>query len=173
MLANGTEAVVQEATHAETLRRSVQTYLAAHNVMSLATTGPEGPWAASVFYVHMGWKLFFLSDPESRHSLQLRTNPRVAATINPDYTDWPEIQGVQLEGTAGLVTNPAELARGLNAYRRKYPFVGHRQMPIELKSALTRARLYRILPSRLLFVDNTRGFGHREEVDIRERGENG
>jgi uncharacterized protein YhbP (UPF0306 family) len=165
-LADGTEVIIQVVPHAEALRRTVQAYLAAHNVLSLATQGPKGPWAASVFYVHVGWKLFFLSAPDSQHSHQLSLNPHVAATINPDYTNWREIRGVQLEGTAGLVTNPAELARSFKAYQRKYPFVGQQQTPTELTRALKSVRLYRIVPSRLLFVDNSRGFGHREEVNI-------
>jgi hypothetical protein len=164
---DGTTVTIQLAPHAEALRRTVQAYLAMHNVLSLATHGPEGPWAASVFYVHVEWTFYFLSDPDSRHSRDIALNSRVAATINPDYTDWREIRGVQLAGTAALVTNPGELARGFTAYQRKYPFVTHeRQTPAELARALRHVRLYRLVPSQLLFVDNSHGLGHREEVDI-------
>ncbi len=54
------------------LRTQVIEYLDRHNVMTLATVGPQGPWAAAVFYVHDldvrgGLRLHFLSAPTSRH----------------------------------------------------------------------------------------------------------
>ena len=33
------------------LQPEVAAYLADHHVMTLATHGPDGPWAAAVFYV--------------------------------------------------------------------------------------------------------------------------
>ena len=165
-LVDGAEVTIEVTPHAEALRRTVQAYLSAHNVLSLATHGADGPWAASVFYVHMGWSLYFLSNSDSRHSLNLADNPRVAATVNPDYTDWQEIRGVQLEGTAAMVTNDDECARGLTAYQCKYSFINQPQAPTELAQALKNVNLYRIVPSRLLFVDNSKGLGHREEVEM-------
>ena len=38
-------------------------YLAQHHVMTLATQGGDGPWAAAVFYVRDGDDLIFLSSP--------------------------------------------------------------------------------------------------------------
>jgi uncharacterized protein YhbP (UPF0306 family) len=165
-LSDGSNVTIQAVSPAEALRRTVQGYLTAHNVLSLATYGPDGAWAASVFYVHMGWTFYFLSAPESRHSRNLAANPQVAATINPDYTDWREIRGVQLQGVAARVRSPAERARGFQAYQHKYPFINQQQSPAELARALGKVRLYRLLPSCLLFVDNSRGLGHREAVDL-------
>jgi uncharacterized protein YhbP (UPF0306 family) len=166
-LADGAEVTIEVLPRPQALRRSVQAYLAAHNVLSLATQGSEGPWAASVFYVQSEWTLYFLSAPDSRHSSNLTSNPRVAATINPDYTDWREIQGVQLEGTAAPVSDPDELSRALTAYQRKYPFVyGQQQAAGELERALRRVRVYRLVPGRVWFVDNSQGLGHRDEVEI-------
>ncbi|APR05899.1 hypothetical protein [Thauera chlorobenzoica] len=36
------------------------TYLQRHHVMTLATHGAGGPWAAAVFYVNDGADLYFL-----------------------------------------------------------------------------------------------------------------
>jgi hypothetical protein len=111
-LTDGHAVTVRMLPSAAALRRTVQAYLSAHNVMSLATYGADGPWAASVFYVHREWTFYFLSDIDSRHSRNLGAHARVSATINPDYSDWREIRGVQLAGDAARVTNPGELARG-------------------------------------------------------------
>jgi uncharacterized protein YhbP (UPF0306 family) len=168
-LTDGCEVAIQVLPSAEALRRTVQAYLSAHNVLSLATYGVDGPWAASVFYVHREWTFYFLSGIDSRHSRNISAHSRVSATINPDYADWRQICGVQLEGEAALLTNPAEVARCFRAYRRKYPFVDRQQAPAELAQALRSVRLYRLVPERLLFVDNSRGLGHREAVEMGER----
>lgn len=39
------------------LHKNMSTYLQTHNVMTLATTGPEDLWAAAVFYVNDGFPL--------------------------------------------------------------------------------------------------------------------
>ena len=40
------------------MREKALAYLAAHNVMTLATTGPEGPCAAAVFYASREFDLY-------------------------------------------------------------------------------------------------------------------
>ena len=78
------------------LRRDALAYLRAHNTVSLATNGADGPWAASVFYVNLGLGLYFLSEPTARHSRNVEANPLIGATINEDYKDWREIKGTQM-----------------------------------------------------------------------------
>ena len=68
--------------------------------MTLATSGPEGLWAAAVFYASEDFRLFFLSAATTRHARNLAAHPDVAATIHEDHADWRAIKGVQLEGTA-------------------------------------------------------------------------
>ena len=80
----------------DALRERVLAYLRGHRVMTLATQGPEGPWAAAVFYASDGFTLYFLSAPSTRHCIDIARHARVAATIQEDYADWPQIQGVQL-----------------------------------------------------------------------------
>ena len=67
--------------------------------MTLATHGPEGLWAAAVFYVSDGFELTFLSAGHTRHARNMAASPAVAATIQEDYSDWAAIKGIQLEGT--------------------------------------------------------------------------
>src|SRR5579884_3610471 len=61
-----------------TLRDRVLAYLRHHNTLTLATWGPDGPWAAALFYVNDGFDLFWLSDPAARHSRNIAQSPRVA-----------------------------------------------------------------------------------------------
>lgn len=161
----------------EELRRKVLDYLRGHHVLTLATVGPDGPAAASLFYAcNDALNLYFLSDPASQHCVNLEANPRVAVTVHGDQSDWRQIQGVQLWGTAGQVTNPHELRHALATYTSRFPFVGEMMRSLsvlspqgesspELAGRLRAARLYRITPQRVRWIDNTMGFAHKEEFE--------
>jgi uncharacterized protein len=138
-------------------------YLQSHQVMTLATTGPEGIWAAAVFYVNDNFDLIFLSAGHTRHGRNLDTHPQVAATIQEDYSDWPTIQGIQLEGKVYRLTGD-EQETAVRHYRHKYPFIATAEPAIQ--SALQRVNWYRLTPERLYFIDNSRGLGHRDEVSL-------
>ncbi len=154
-------------THA--VRDTVLTYLADHLVMTLATTGPDGPWAAAVFYASEGFDLYFLSSPRSRHARDLGVDPRAAVTIEEQYDDWRRIQGIQIEGTVTELQG-GEREHAMNVYERKFPHLRDAgRLPIALAEAFGRIAWYRLAPSRVYFVDNPRGFGHRDEVDLAEK----
>ena len=141
-------------------------YLSDHNVLTLATAGPEGLWAAAVFYVNDGFTLYFLSAPNSRHSLNLASHSTVAATIQEDYKDWREIKGIQLEGRASRLDGE-EQAAARTHYATKFPFIADlARAPNEIARALSQIAWYRIVPSRLYFIDNSLGLGHRDEISL-------
>ncbi len=148
-----------QALHAQALA-----YLREHRVVSLATQDAGGPWAAAVFYVNDGFTLYFLSAPTSRHSVNLARDPRVAATIQEDYRDWPQIKGVQLAGLVSeLGGEQAGHARRL--YAARYPLIGAAGgAPAAIAAALDRVRWYRLEPEQLYFIDNSVAFGHREQI---------
>jgi uncharacterized protein YhbP (UPF0306 family) len=139
-------------------------YLREHHVMTLATHSAEGPWAAALFYASDGSDLLFLSSPASRHGRDLARDAHCAATIQSQESDWARIRGVQLQGQAQPLEGEA-LARGQRLYAQKFPLVAPLgRMPAAIAAALARVRCYRLTPQRLWFIDNTRGFGHRDEI---------
>jgi len=147
------------------LRSQALKYLETHNTLTLATVGPEGPWAAALFYVNDAFSLYWLSDPHARHSQNIARNAHVAVTINEDYRDWRLVQGLQMEGTAEQIGTIREAGRPMRLYAAKYPFLNNwRDPPLALAKALATVRVYRFMPTRVLLIDNTRAFGHREEV---------
>jgi hypothetical protein len=148
------------------LRDRVLAYLRDHNVMTLATNGPHGLWAAAVFYVNDGFTLYFLSAPTSRHSLNIESDGRVSATIQEDYGDWRAIKGIQLEGAARRIDG-AEQVIALARYGAKFPLVANlAEAPAEIAKAMSRIAWYKVTPSRLYFIDNALGLGHRDEVPL-------
>jgi uncharacterized protein YhbP (UPF0306 family) len=149
-----------------TLSPPVADYLERHHVMTLATCGPDGPWAAAVFYVNDGENLFFLSSPNTRHCRNLALDPRCAATVHDDTRDWVRIKGVQLEGAASEL-HGADEARARQLYGAKFPLVRKLEgAPAVILAALAKVRWYRLRAERLYLIDNSRGFGHREQVDL-------
>lgn len=146
-------------------RENALTYLQTHHVLSLATVGPDGLWSAALFYVNSGFTLYFLSAPTSRHSLNLAVNPAVSATIQADYRDWPEIKGIQLEGWVSRLAGPEQL-KAIALYAVKFPVINQLEQAPEIAGAMKKIGWYKLCPSRLYFVDNARGFAHRDEIPL-------
>jgi len=138
---------------------SLGDFLAAHDTLTLATTGPDGPAAAALFYALLreGRRLLFVSDPASRHARHLAIDPRCAVTVHADGQPWRGIRGAQLRGTAA----PAP-RRDWPRYLTRFPMAA--TVP-ELATALRRTRLYRLEVSWARLIDNRQGFGHRDEWD--------
>lgn len=147
----------------EEIRRQALAYLENHTVMTLATDGPEGLWAAAVFYAHDNFNLIFLSAGHTRHGQNLAANPQAAATIQENYDDWPQIQGIQLSGTVRLLDGKKREA-AISMYREKYPFI--QTASLKIRRALQSVNWYRLTPQQFYFIDNSKGFGHRDEVEL-------
>ncbi|HSN76423.1 MAG TPA: pyridoxamine 5'-phosphate oxidase family protein [Anaerolineae bacterium] len=155
------------------LRDRIHAFLAAHNTMTLATVDVDGvPQAAAVFYAaDEALNLIFVSSPNSRHSVNLARQPLVAATIHSDNQAWQTIQGVQVEGTAHMVDGAAELVRAVQVYVRRFEFLrglldGAASGPAVLRGPVASSRFYVLRPVRIRLIDNSQGFGHKEELQL-------
>jgi uncharacterized protein len=144
-------------------------FLGQQTTLTLATVNPDGtPQGCDVFYAQDdALTFYFLSDPKTAHIRNLQRDPRVGATIHGSVRGWQDIRGVQLAGTAGRVDDPVERARGFGIYLLKYVFVAQWLPDV---AALGRrhaqfgtVELYRLTPSWVRWLDNTQGFGHKEE----------
>lgn len=138
-------------------------YLRNHHVMTLATNGAGGPWAAAVFYANEGPDFYFLSAPHTRHSADLAQDPRVAATIQEDCNSWLLIKGVQMSGSVEKLEGEAR-----DHARRQYglKFAGildAATAPDRIARALQGIGWHRLRTQRIRFVDNSQGFGHKDE----------
>lgn len=151
---------------AANLPQEVADYLTQHTVMTLATVGADGPWAAAVFYAHEDTSLYFLSAPATRHARNLTHDARCAATIQDDIAEWTQIRGLQLEGrTHRLEGDAASHAHVL--YGRKFPFVANlARAPAAIALAFAKIAWYRLDAERVHLIDNSRGFGHRDSFEL-------
>lgn len=145
-----------------TMPAGVRRYLQTHHVLTLATHGPEGLWAAAVFYAGRDWNLYFLSAGHTRHARNIAANPQVAGTIQEDNQEWAVIQGIQLAGEVVLLQGTAR-EEAIFLYQQKYPFIAA-DTDGTLQKALNTVNWYGLQLSRLYFIDNSKGFGHRDEI---------
>ncbi len=99
----------------------ISTILSKGYVMTLATADKNGPWACDLIYVFdTHYNLYWLSHPTLRHSVAIRENNKIAATItlsnSPDGLD----EGLQIEGVATeLQETRLDLAILLQTKRKK------------------------------------------------------
>jgi len=147
-------------------RANALAYLRKHNVMTLATSGPEGLWSAAVFYVNDDFNLYFTSSPTTRHCRNIAAHPEVAVTIQEDYRDWRQIKGIQLEGLARRLEGE-QRAAAFARFGIKFPYVRNPDSVSEqIASALGKSAWFQVAPSRFYFIDNALGLGHRDEIDL-------
>jgi nitroimidazol reductase NimA-like FMN-containing flavoprotein (pyridoxamine 5'-phosphate oxidase superfamily) len=121
----------------------IRALLERENTLVLATTANDGtPAATPLFYYSDGERnLYWLSSPDSRHSRNLSARPRVAVAIFAQVVDWTEIRGVQMEGVAEAVTEPATRAAILAQYRRRFA------LGPELDEVIGRSTMYVFRPA--------------------------
>ena len=145
----------------------IAAFLDTHHVASLATCGPQGAHAANVFYVRDGFALLWVSDPNSRHSANLEIDGRAAATVAPDYFDIDDIRGVQISGSAHTICGSAHRTNARLLLEARYPQVRRMlQESSALQEAYSRMEFYRLEPSRVVLIDNSRGFGHKDVLEL-------
>ncbi|MDR7414931.1 MAG: pyridoxamine 5'-phosphate oxidase family protein [Armatimonadota bacterium] len=136
-----------------------------NRVMTLATAGPEGPWAAPVLYAWEGTArplLYFMSRLQTRHARDILRTPQVAAAIHPPYTR--PLRGVQLSGTAEPLRGVAA-AHALELYLARFPSARGRFPAEAVLAERSEVRFFRLTPQRIFVLSEAHfGWGVRREV---------
>ena len=134
--------------------------------LTLATLRADGsPHASTVNFVHHGLTLYTAISLDSGKAHDIHHDRRVALTVNLPYTDWAEIQGVSIDGTAAFVTDPAELALASSLLISKLPaynrIIGRPDI-VPWPGTL----FVRITPHALTLLDYTLGYGHTRQIAL-------
>lgn len=141
------------------------------HIMTLATAGPGGPWAAPVYYVFLESAFYFFSDPTSRHIEESLQGRRASAAIFPQVFGWRDIRGLQMSGAVEPVSPGLAALRAIRSYLKKFPFTRDFFNPsetisLEAFSSRFRVNLYRFCPDLVYYLDNAIRFGFRQKVDF-------
>lgn len=156
------------------VRDRVRRLLAQHTTLVLATSGEDGePWACALFYAldEDGLSPLVVSAPGSRHAANIAARPRAAAAVNAQHDAWRTVEGVQLEGPVARLAGD-ERAAALERYVARFPWLAALDAgdasERRIGERLAAADVYRLRPERLVLVENARGFGVRQVVDVSE-----
>ena len=101
--------------------------------------------------------------------LGLRQNwgETVAAFAGAARGNSSQVPVLQLTGTAACVASADRRAWHLSQLAARYPFLKRlANAPPALQAAYARAAVYRFEPTRAVLIDNTKGFGHKETLDL-------
>jgi len=106
----------------------LDSFLAEQRTCRFATTGPDGPHVAPVWFVWDGQALWVYSLTRSQRWANLSRDPRVAVVVD-DGHHYHELRGVEIEGEAAMVgpvprtgedPQPSELAEPERRMAAKY-----------------------------------------------------
>jgi uncharacterized protein YhbP (UPF0306 family) len=132
----------------EQVPQEVLDYLAGQKTLTLATSGDDGPWAATLTYVNDGPEIYVWTRPSSNTARHLDQNPTAAFTIDEYAEDWRQTKGIQGRGRCSVVEGEG-IARAADLFGQKYP---------QLRPGSTSAVVfYRVQPDELEYIDNARG----------------
>jgi uncharacterized protein YhbP (UPF0306 family) len=126
-------------------------------LMSLGTVDSGGAWVADVIYIHDDdLNIYWMSDPDVRHSKAVFENPRVAATITVNLPEEDNL-GIQVAGTAEKIDGARfDLAKKHFAKRRK-------PEPREADDVLQGHSWYRLRPEKIELI-NEALFGFNKKI---------
>ena len=129
-------------------------------LMSLGTQDEEGVWVADVIYVYdEEMNIYWMSDPETRHSQAIEQNNKVAGTITASGQGEDNL-GIQFEGVAKKIEGERyDLALKHFAKRKK-------SQPKETDDILQGDLCYLLKPKKIgLICEKLFGF-ERQDVKL-------
>ena len=151
---------------------AIRHFIQSHFTLTLATAEGDQPWASALYYVSDGdLNLYFISDPASRHVREGLRSGAVAVAIHGAHQPWGTICGLQMQGRLAAVA-PGERKFVESLYFARFTDVA---FMIRLPADATQSRIaekfgssvfHRITPLRLRYIDNRRGFGTPEEIEL-------
>jgi len=154
----------REMTDQESLKSSICRYLVQHTTLSLATCHDSRPWSTDLFYASDdSCRLYFVSGVTARHCQHIADNPQVSASISGQFDDWRDIKGLQLDGVASVVSE-SDRDGVIDRYLTKFPALKSLHQASELFALLWKSHFYCISPKWMRLIDNSKGFGHKDEM---------
>lgn len=133
--------------------------------MTIATVREDGfPQATTVSYVNDGMTIYFGCGADSQKAQNIARSNKVSLTINRDYSDWNEIEGVSIGAIAEHVTDPDEMNRIGTRMFEKFPQI--REL-IDTGTDLEGGTAFiRVTPVVVSLLDYKKGFGRTELYEL-------
>jgi general stress protein 26 len=145
---------------AEELKDKIYEYLSSHYYLNLATVSPQGrPMAHTMAYVSENAVTYLATNKNTRKVQNIMHNPYVAYTVDEDDPDWFNMQALQVEGKASIITGENELREVGEIMAAKFPVAA--DMPPDSDIIMIK-----IEPEVIYYLDYSVKFGYREQVNL-------
>ena len=145
---------------AEELKDKIREYLSNHYYLNLAIVSPQGrPMAHTMAYVSEGIVVYIATNKNTRKVQNIMQNPYVAYTVDEDDPDWFNIEALQIEGKASIITDENELREVGEILVAKFPVAA--DMPPDPESIMIK-----IEPEVIYYLDYSVKLGYREQVNL-------
>lgn len=132
---------------ASELRARILETLEKGYLMSLATVDDGGVWVSDVIFVHdADLSVYWMSDPDARHSKAVARDRNVAGTITVSGPGEKAL-GIQFAGVAEKIEGPRNDLALLHFAKRKKP------APAETDDVLQGDAWYRLTPRSIELID--------------------
>lgn len=106
------------------VRQLIQEYLSKAQMMHIATSHDNHPWAATTYFAaDIDMNLYWMSKASRRHSQEISKNSKVARTIVLPHNYGEKVRGIQFEGEARELKGD-DLQAGRNIFSSRYWIVG-------------------------------------------------
>ncbi|MDO8569255.1 MAG: pyridoxamine 5'-phosphate oxidase family protein [bacterium] len=130
-------------------------------LMSLATQDEGGLWVADVIYIYNeDLNIYWISDPDVRHSKALIENGRVAGTITISNKSKESNLGIQFSGKAEKIDGARYDLAIKHLTKRGYP------EPKEIDDVLQGDSWYVLRPTKIDLVDEENYGYDKKSIDL-------
>lgn len=130
------------------IKKRVLEVLASTHLMSLATENDGGMWVADVIFVYDDdLKIYWMSDPNTRHSQAILKNPEVAGTITVSNKSGESNFGIQFSGHAEKIDGARYDLALKHLAKRGHP------APLPTDDVLDGDSWYTLTPSKIRLID--------------------
>lgn len=157
---------MQDEAKQEKIKEIIRAYLKEAKMMQLATVHRGKPWVCNVWFAaDKELNIYWFSSITRRHSQEVMNNPHVATAICLPLTPADPARGIQLEGTAEVLTKPTDIAIAMKHYVGR---VFNLKQVKQFMNNLDRPhKFYRIKPTKFVLFD-VENFpdDSRQELDL-------
>ena len=143
------------------LKKRIMEYMKTCTSCTIATATKDGePGASTVFFKNRGMDIYFNTGSDTQKVRNIKANPRVAITMQTAGSaprKDREIKGIQYTGKGTILTDKdtSEVPRAVMARHRAF------------NSALPgKSVIVRVVPSKIYLINYSRGFRHRDLLEI-------
>ena len=146
----------------ESIRQQINGIIDDADDMTIATIRDDDfPHATTVSYVNDGFTIYFLASSDSQKAHNIARNNKVSLTINRDYQNWDNIEGLSMGALEMSVSEPKEKEKIGKLLLEKFPQVTQYEPTDDIDLTY-----FRIEPKVISILDYKKGFGHTELVEL-------